>query len=167
MNDPHLHIPTPCQEAWDGMTPSAQGRHCAVCNHAVIDVTSMPVAEGRRVLTELTTTLHRDPARRTCIRAHAAPSGRLVAGRRKLLTHALAAMLASTMAGCVGDGPDMVEARPPAAQQQSQQAPPLSGSPRVVPPQPAKALMGDVCVPMGKIAPPPPAPSVSTGRAAP
>ena len=111
-----LHIPAPCHESWETMRPVTNGRHCASCNHAVVDVTNMAVAEGRRVLAELTATLHREPSRRTCVRAHATPTGRLVPGRRKLLTTALAAMLASTMAGCVGDGPELgktQEAVPP------------------------------------------------------
>jgi hypothetical protein len=162
MNTPHLHIPTPCHESWEGMTPlppGQHGKHCATCNHAVIDVTSMPVAEGRQFLNELTIAVHQDPSRRTCVRAHIAPSGQLVAGRRKLLTHSLAAILACTMAGCVGDGPELVNNQKPVPQQQTQQVPP----PGMVAPQPqhpTEAIMGEACVPiMGKFAAPVPAPT--------
>lgn len=101
-----LHIPTPCHENWDAMTPAGNGRHCASCNHQVIDVASMPVPEGRRVLREVAATMT-SAGQRTCVRAHVTPAGRLVAGRRKLLTTALAGILACTMAGCVGAGPDL------------------------------------------------------------
>ena len=163
MNTPHLHIPTPCHESWEGMTPLPPGQHgkyCAACDHAVVDVTSMPVAEGRRFLNELTTAVHQDSAQRTCLRAHATPTGQLVPGRRKLLTHALATMLACTMAGCVGDGPELVNGQKPEPQQQTQPVP----VPGVVAPQPqhsANVKMGDVCEPiiMGKLAAPVPAPT--------
>ena len=167
MNTPHLHIPTPCHESWEGMTPlppGQHGKHCASCNHAVVDVTSMPVAEGRRFLNELTTAVHHDSTRRTCVRAHIAPSGQLIAGRRKLLTHALATMLACTMAGCVGDGPELVNSQKPAPQQQTQQVPPpgiVVLQPQPQPQHPTEVKMGDVCVPtiMGKFAAPVPAPT--------
>lgn len=103
-----LQIPTPCHESWDGMTPAGNGRHCATCNHVVIDIASMPVAEGRRVLEDVANTMA-DNGKRTCVRAHATPGGRLVPGRRKLLTTALAGMLACTFAGCIGDGPDVAQ----------------------------------------------------------
>jgi hypothetical protein len=145
MNTPHLHIPTPCYESWEGMTPlppERYGRHCAACDHAVVDVTSMPVAQGRRFLNELTTAAHQDFTQRTCIRAHSTPSGQLVPGRRKLLTHALAAMLACTMAGCVGDGPELVNGQKPEPQQQTQPVP----VPGIVAPQnPANVIMGGKC----------------------
>lgn len=171
MSHAPLHIRSPCHEVWDGMTPVAQGRHCASCNHTVIDVASMPVTEDRRMLDEVASTLHHDPSQRTCVRAHVAPSGRLVAGRRKLLTHALGAMLASSMAGCGGDGPEMVntQQQQPVLRPHAQEAPALTGTPRVTPPPPhqAEVTMGDVCVPirMGKIAPP--APAATSERVAP
>ncbi|HEX3134010.1 MAG TPA: hypothetical protein VHX44_10570 [Planctomycetota bacterium] len=102
-----LHIPTPCHESWDGMTPTENGRHCAACNHVVVDVTSMPVAQGRQVLAQVAHGLVASFDKRTCVRAHANPSGRLVPGRRKLLTPALVVMLASAMTGCIGDGSEL------------------------------------------------------------
>lgn len=166
-----LHIPTPCHENWDAMTPAGNGRHCASCDHQVIDVASLPVAEGRRVLTEVAARV-KSGGKRTCVRAHTTPAGRLVAGRRKLLTTALAGILACSMAGCVGAGPDLqssgttsgsshheptVTGTPKAGQ------PPLTltGTPRVQSqPKPGKTMVtkGDVCeVPIkGKIVAPTP-----------
>jgi hypothetical protein len=145
-----LHIPTPCHESWDGMSPTENGRHCATCNHVVIDIASMPVAEGRRVLKEVTTTLAKS-SRRTCVRAHATPAGRLVPGRRKLLTGALASMLACAIAGCSGDGPDLVQPQPKPARPTTEQQMPMGV---VTAPKPSdEALKGDICVapPMGMI----------------
>jgi hypothetical protein len=157
-----LHIPTPCHEAWDGMTPMANGRHCAACNQVVVDVTSLPVAEGRQVLAEVAQGLVTTPGRRTCVRAHANPSGRLVPGRRKLLTPALVMILASAMTGCIGDGPELVkphttQTEEPAVVQPTNQPLPLQGAPIRRPvPQEIAALQGDVCLSpkLGTVAPP-------------
>lgn len=167
-----LHIPTPCHENWDAMTPTGKGRHCATCDHQVIDIASMPVAEGRRVLGEVTANL-KSGGKRTCVRAHSTPAGRLVAGRRKLLTSALASILACSMAGCVGNGPELPSAG--TTSESSHQAPTavtgtpaagqlpltLTGAPRVQPPAKLGEIMvtkGDVCeVPIkGKIVAPTP-----------
>ncbi|MBF9141491.1 carboxypeptidase-like regulatory domain-containing protein [Hymenobacter properus] len=42
---PALRIPQPCPESWAAMTPTAQGRHCAVCATEVVDFTRMSEAE--------------------------------------------------------------------------------------------------------------------------
>lgn len=157
-----LHIPTPCHESWDAMTPTSTGRHCAACNHTVLDVTELPVAEGRQVLAEVATTL-RHSGKRICVRAHATPSGRLLPGRRKLLTPALVTLLACTMAGCVGDGPDLATPQPSTTQSATPQTP-QSVSPQATPTQPrptaltgtpavrpapvaqVPAVVGDVCL---------------------
>ncbi len=173
-----LRIPTPCHESWDGMTPTSNGRHCATCNHTVVDVTELPLSEGRQLLAEVETTLQRS-GKRICVRAHATPSGRLLPGRRKLLTPALVALLACTMAGCVGDGPELVTpqssttepAVPPATQQSTQHASQptaLTGTPAVRPAPVAQvpAVLGDVCLsPKPGTATPPvePAPAI-TGK---
>ena len=36
-----LHIPTPCTENWDAMTPEEQGRFCSHCQKTVIDFSQM------------------------------------------------------------------------------------------------------------------------------
>jgi len=40
-----FRIPQPCPESWAAMTPTAQGRHCAVCTTEVVDFTGMSEAE--------------------------------------------------------------------------------------------------------------------------
>ena len=40
-----LHIPTPCTENWDAMTPEEQGRFCGHCQKTVIDFSQMTDAE--------------------------------------------------------------------------------------------------------------------------
>ncbi len=37
----HLHIPEPCHENWQQMTPNEQGRHCLSCQKTVVDFTFM------------------------------------------------------------------------------------------------------------------------------
>lgn len=137
-----LQIPTPCHESWDGMTPAGNGRHCATCNHVVIDIASMPVAEGRRVLEDVATTVTEN-GKRTCVRAHATPAGRLVPGRRKLLTTALAGMLACTFAGCIGDGPDVAQSQPKPGRPTTEQQMPVGVV--AVPNPDDEALKGDIC----------------------
>ncbi|UYZ58306.1 carboxypeptidase-like regulatory domain-containing protein [Hymenobacter latericus] len=53
-----VEVPRPCAEAWEAMTPTAHGRHCAACQHTVTDFTHKTDAEvlallrqaaGRRV----------------------------------------------------------------------------------------------------------------------
>lgn len=36
-----IHLPTPCNENWEAMTPVEAGRHCTVCNISVTDFTRM------------------------------------------------------------------------------------------------------------------------------
>ena len=146
-----LHIPTPCQESWDAMTPTADGRHCASCNHAVIDLTIMSVTAGQRVLNDVKRAAKHDQHPRTCVRGHVDPSGRIVVGHRRLLTQGLAAMLACTLAGCAGDGPALQTApEKPTIHSESVPAP-LMGTP--VPPAP-KPVKNDGPVVMGKMAAP-------------
>lgn len=153
-----LHIPTPCHESWDDMTPTVNGRHCASCNHAVIDLTTMSVTAGQRVLDEVKRAATHDPLPRTCVRGHVDPSGRIVVGHRRLLTQGLAAMLACTLAGCAGDGPALQTApEKPTTHSEAGPLPVILGTPRPPAPKPVKI---DGPVVMGKmIAPTTPAPA--------
>lgn len=40
-NNISIHIPTPCHENWDAMTPQQQGRFCQSCAKTVVDFTAM------------------------------------------------------------------------------------------------------------------------------
>lgn len=40
-----IHIPTPCHENWDAMTPQQQGRFCQSCAKTVVDFTNMTDSE--------------------------------------------------------------------------------------------------------------------------
>ena len=40
-----LHLPQPCAESWDAMTPASGGRHCAACQQTVVDFTLKTDAE--------------------------------------------------------------------------------------------------------------------------
>ncbi len=37
----NIHIPKPCSQDWEGMTPDGQGRFCGSCNKTVVDFTKM------------------------------------------------------------------------------------------------------------------------------
>ncbi|MFX6803812.1 hypothetical protein ABTH20_20355, partial [Acinetobacter baumannii] len=41
----YLHIPTPCHEDWDKMTPVQKGKFCGSCNKEVVDFSLMTDAE--------------------------------------------------------------------------------------------------------------------------
>ena len=45
MRSTTLHIPKPCAERWDAMTPTGLGRHCAACQKTVVDFTYKTDAE--------------------------------------------------------------------------------------------------------------------------
>ncbi|QNH62162.1 carboxypeptidase-like regulatory domain-containing protein [Hymenobacter sediminicola] len=38
-------VPSPCPKSWAAMTPTADGRHCASCQHEVVDFSGMSEAE--------------------------------------------------------------------------------------------------------------------------
>jgi len=41
----NLHIPTPCHESWDKMTPQKDGRFCATCETVVVDFSNKSLDE--------------------------------------------------------------------------------------------------------------------------
>lgn len=45
-----LHIPKPCHEDWNGMTPDGNGRFCGSCSKIVVDFTAMSDAEVQNYL---------------------------------------------------------------------------------------------------------------------
>ena len=57
-----FHIPEPCHENWDAMTPQDKGRHCESCNKIVVDFSIM---SDRQVLEYFKTTIGK-----TCGRFH-------------------------------------------------------------------------------------------------
>ena len=46
------HIPNPCHENWDSMTPQSGGRHCKECDKTVKDFTGLTNDEISTYLTE-------------------------------------------------------------------------------------------------------------------
>ena len=56
----YLHIPEPCHEQWDKMSPAQQGRFCQQCSKTVVDFSTMtdqqvlknqePPAEGLQAI---------------------------------------------------------------------------------------------------------------------
>lgn len=106
------HIASPCHEAWDAMSPNAQGRHCAVCDKTVVDLAGMAHADAQRYLA-------RDLPQRlaagdqVCVRAHTDRKRRLLRPGQRLLTNAFAGMLAMTVAGALGMGPMVGAAETP------------------------------------------------------
>jgi hypothetical protein len=49
-----LHLPQPCPESWDAMTPTSTGRHCAACQKTVVDFTHKTDAEILAALRQAT-----------------------------------------------------------------------------------------------------------------
>ena len=99
-----MHIATPCHEAWDRMAPRDAGRHCAVCDKTVVDLAALPVAARRERVAALTREARQGA--RLCVRGVVERDGAL-AGSRRVLTGGMAVLLAMTLAGCMGDGPEV------------------------------------------------------------
>jgi len=48
----NVHIPNPCFENWESMSPQEKGRFCSVCNKCVIDFTQKQPQEIARIIDE-------------------------------------------------------------------------------------------------------------------
>jgi hypothetical protein len=45
-----IHIPNPCSENWESMSPQEKGRFCSVCNKCVIDFTQKQPHEVQQII---------------------------------------------------------------------------------------------------------------------
>lgn len=54
MSSLRVHIPAPCAESWDAMTPTGLGRHCTACQKTVVDFTQKTDAEILAILRQAT-----------------------------------------------------------------------------------------------------------------
>lgn len=178
-------IAKPCHEPWDAMTPAGAGRHCASCDLTVVDLTAMPRAEARRWIER-----QAREGGRACVRAPRGRDGAIALPppkRARLLTNALAGMLAMAAAGCSGV-PDAVPApeqpgtelagTEPEPLPEAKPAPEAPGLPimgaAVAQPEPVEppSIMGDMVAPpprqlMGRIRVDPPEPVPVAEPAAP
>ncbi|MDQ2686636.1 MAG: hypothetical protein M3Y28_02090 [Armatimonadota bacterium] len=48
----HIHVPTPCDESWEGMEGDAQARFCDSCRHRVHNLSEMTRDEAQALLNE-------------------------------------------------------------------------------------------------------------------
>lgn len=48
----NIHIPKPCNENWETMSPQEKGRFCSVCNKCVIDFTQKQPEEIKQIFVE-------------------------------------------------------------------------------------------------------------------
>jgi len=146
-------IPFPCPASWNAMTPSGNGRHCATCDKVVVDVTAMtPPAAKAFLAVELPQRLaHGD---HVCVRAHADRRQRLLRPGQRLLTNALAGILAATMASALGTL-DAADSTPPVAPITTEfpqatvpeEVPVLAGKAVCVEPVQGDIVMGEMMVP--------------------
>lgn len=109
-----MHITKPCHEDWNRMSPNDQGRHCAVCEKTVVDLTTLTVNERRERLAEISQDVRQ--GKRVCVRGRVDRDGSL-AGSRRMLTGGMALLLAMTFAGCQGEGPQVAAPTPNQTQQ--------------------------------------------------
>lgn len=166
-----MHIAKPCHEDWNRMSPNDQGRHCAVCEKTVVDLTPLTVGERRERLAGISQDVRQ--GKRVCVRGRVDRDGSL-SGSRRMLTGGMAMLLAMTFAGCQGEGPQVATPNQP-QQVQPVEQPPLPGEATIpqqtmgmmapiqvqpAPVEPAHVLRGDVAEPlpakMGEMACPTP-----------
>ncbi len=100
----NLRIDSPCAAEWNAMRPVSGGRHCSLCAQKVIDLTCLAPAARDTEMARITARIQ--AGERVCIRAPATRDGRLLSQSRRILSGGMAALLAMTMAGCQGSGPD-------------------------------------------------------------
>ena len=65
-----LQLPQPCAESWEAMTPTDAGRHCAACQHEVVDFTAFTDGELAAYLAR--------PGKLACGRFRASQLGRVL-----------------------------------------------------------------------------------------
>jgi hypothetical protein len=123
--EPAMRIAEPCHESWNQMQPVAAGRHCAACEQTVVDLTGLAPAERRMTLATIGQQVA--AGRRVCVRGRVDRDG-MLAGSRRVLTGGMAAILAMTIAGCVGNGPDIQAPVAGATQTHTQGEPQVQGS---------------------------------------
>ena len=99
-----MRIATPCHEDWNRMDPRRSGRHCAACDRTVIDLTALGSAERRARLAAIAGDVR--SGGQVCVRGAGDRDGAL-AGSRRALNGGMAMLLAMTMAGCLGEGPQL------------------------------------------------------------
>ena len=152
----NLRIDSPCAADWNDMRPVSGGRHCSLCAKNVVDLTCLAPAARDTELARITARVQ--AGERICIRAPATRDGRLLSHSRRILSGGMAAMLAMTMAGCQGSGPETsattndpekIDGAPVSTTPVEQC---IKGEAKVQPAIMGKMRMGDVA--MGAIAPP-------------
>lgn len=104
-----MRIATPCHEDWGLMDPRRSGRHCAACDKTVVDLAALTLAERRTRLAVIAGEVR--AGRPVCVRGAVDRDGAL-AGSRRALNGGMAMLLAMTMAGCMGDGPQLAHPEP-------------------------------------------------------
>ena len=94
------HIPEPCHEDWDAMTPEEKGRFCKVCEKSVVDLTAMPAEKAQGLLDEAHAR-QKETGSQTlgvCVHSYVRPAPVPKCGH--VLTSGMAALLAFGASGC-------------------------------------------------------------------
>ena len=143
-----MHIASPCHENWNTMTPRDAGRHCLACDQVVVDLTGLKTAERRDRMSQISSAI--TSGKRVCVRGRLDRDG-MLAGSRRVLTGGMAMILAMTIAGCQGDGPDVQRKNQPDPDTQQTMglvpAPQPVVKPDVAQGFPSRVMQGEVAVP--------------------